>query len=75
LILALDEATETSRAMRAAGVTLDPDGGAADDDARLVTTDPKVAEHFGFDEMTPVGFVAFVASVAGKGHRGRDQPS
>jgi hypothetical protein len=47
MISTLQAATDELRAMRAAGVTLDPCG-MEDDYARLVTDDPKVAEQFGF---------------------------
>ncbi len=36
--------------MRADGVTLDPEGGTADDYARLVTTHPAVAEKYDMHE-------------------------
>ena len=37
-------------AMRADGVTLDPEGGTADDYAYLVTTDPEVARKYDMHE-------------------------
>ena len=49
MIAALAEATEELRQMKAAGVVLADDGSAVDDYAILLTTDPKVAEQFGFD--------------------------
>ena len=36
--------------MLADGVTLDPDGGTADDYAYLVTTDPQVAKKYGMED-------------------------
>jgi hypothetical protein len=49
MITALAEATEELRQMKAAGVVLSDDCSVADDYAMFVTTDPKVAEQFGFD--------------------------
>jgi len=46
MIDTLGDAAETLRAMRDAGVMLDPGGGTADDYAYLVTTDPDVARKF-----------------------------
>lgn len=46
MIDTLGDAAETLRAMRDAGVTLDPGGGTADDYAYLTTTDPDVARKF-----------------------------
>ena len=37
---------ETLKKMRDDGVTLDPEGGASDDTARLVTTDLEVAKKY-----------------------------
>jgi hypothetical protein len=48
LIEALSRAADELRRMRRAGVTLDPDGGAADGYAELVTDDPAAAREFGF---------------------------
>jgi hypothetical protein len=36
--------------MRDAGVTLDPEGDAQNDYARLITSDPAVADKFGFED-------------------------
>jgi hypothetical protein len=46
----LQATTEVLREMSAAGVTLDAESGISDDHAELVTTDPAVAERYGFDE-------------------------
>ena len=46
MIAILADAAETLKAMRADGVTLDLDGGTADDYAYLVTTDPDVAKKY-----------------------------
>ena len=46
MIEALPDEAETLKAMRADGVTLDPNGGTADDYAYLVTTDPVVAKKY-----------------------------
>jgi len=46
----LRQAAEDLDKMRAAGVTLDPEGGTADDYAYLVTTDPEVAKKFDMHE-------------------------
>lgn len=49
MIEALSCAVSTLRRMQEAGVVLDVEGGGIDDDyAALVTTDPRVAEEFGF---------------------------
>jgi hypothetical protein len=48
MIEALEAAAAELRAMRDAGVRLE--GGAEDDFAHLVTTDPAVAEKYGFEE-------------------------
>jgi hypothetical protein len=48
MIHGLQEAVEELRTMKAAGVTLVNDGGTEDDQALLVTEDPKVARRFGF---------------------------
>ncbi len=44
----LRAAAEELEAMRKDGIVLDPDGGTADDYAQLITTDPKIAEKYGF---------------------------
>ena len=44
----LQGAATDLREMAAAGAVLAPDGGVEDDYANLVTTDPDVAERFGF---------------------------
>jgi hypothetical protein len=46
MINSLQAAADTLRSMQADGVTLDPDGGTADDYAHLVTTDPQVAKKY-----------------------------
>jgi hypothetical protein len=46
----LQQAVAELRAMRAAGVTLAEHSAMGDDYAELVTTDPKVAKKFGFQE-------------------------
>lgn len=46
MIAILRGAVETLESMKADGVVLDPDGGAADDYAHLVTTDPDVARKY-----------------------------
>ena len=46
MVSSLQEAVATLQAMMADGVTLDPDGGTADDYAYLVTTDPEVAKKY-----------------------------
>jgi hypothetical protein len=51
LINALQGATNHLRAMKARGVTLDPDSCISDDYAVLVTDDPAVAAVFDFEEM------------------------
>ena len=45
----VSEAKSVLREMKSAGVVLDAESGVQDDYARLVTTDPAVAERFGFD--------------------------
>ena len=50
MIAALQAAAEEHQAMRDDGVTLDVDGGTADDYAYLVTTDPEVARKYGMEE-------------------------
>jgi hypothetical protein len=50
MIACLEEAAGQLRAMKADGVTLDPDGGTADDDAQLVTTDPAVARKYDMED-------------------------
>jgi hypothetical protein len=47
---ALRHAAETLAAMRADGVTLDPEGGTEDDYAYLVTTDPDIARKYDMHE-------------------------
>jgi hypothetical protein len=47
MISLLRRAADDLEKMRRDGVVLDDDGGAADDYARLVTTDPKIAEKYG----------------------------
>jgi hypothetical protein len=49
----LEEAVQQLRAMAAKGVVLEDDGSVADDYAHLTTTDPQVAEEFGFVVMPP----------------------
>lgn len=46
----LKDAVRTLEAMRADGVTLDPEGGTGDDYAYLVTTDPNVAKKYGLED-------------------------
>jgi hypothetical protein len=46
MITILESATDELRRMRADGVVLDPEGGAPDDYADLVTTDPDVAARY-----------------------------
>lgn len=46
----LRQAAQTLAAMQADGVTLDPEGGTADDYAFLVTTDPEVAKKYGMHD-------------------------
>ena len=56
MIEALSTAIATLTAMKDDGVTLDPNGGAADDYARLVTTDAAVAATHGMqlaDDESP----------------------
>ncbi len=50
MIQGLRAAAATLEAMSKDGVVLDSEGGAADDDAPLVTNDPKVAEKYGMIE-------------------------
>jgi hypothetical protein len=50
MISALRDAAATLEAMKADGVTLDPDGGTGDDYAHLITTDPTVAAKYGMHE-------------------------
>jgi len=50
MIDVLDAARRELEAMRADGVTLDPDGGTGDDYAHLVTTDPNVAKKYGMED-------------------------
>ena len=47
---ALKAAAARLEQMKADGITLDPDGGTADDYALLVTNDPEVAERYGFTD-------------------------
>jgi hypothetical protein len=51
MICMLAEAVKELNAMRAAGITLDPEGGTEDGHALLVTSDPVVAEEFGLEIM------------------------
>ena len=46
----LRQAAEQLEAMRADGVTLDPEGGTSDDYAYLVTTDPAIAKKYGMHD-------------------------
>ncbi len=51
MIVILKGAVAELEAMRNSGkITLDEDSGIGDDYATLVTTDPKIAEEFGFEE-------------------------
>jgi len=50
MIATLNGAVDELRRMKADGVVLDPDGGTADDYARLVTTDPDVARKYDMHE-------------------------
>lgn len=50
MIAALEETAEQLRAMKADGVTLDPDGGTGDDYAQLLTTDPAVARKYDMED-------------------------
>jgi hypothetical protein len=52
MIEGLQSAAETLRSMRADGVTLDAEGGTADDYAHLVTTDPGVAKKYDMHDET-----------------------
>jgi len=49
MIQSLQSAVDELQTMKEVGVTLDETGGTADDYARLITTDPSVAEKFGFE--------------------------
>jgi hypothetical protein len=49
MIRMLQEAADTLRKMRDAGITLEPDGCARDDYADLVTENPDVAKQFGLE--------------------------
>jgi len=51
MIAGLRDAADRLEQMKAAGISLDPDSGIADDYAELVTTDPKVAEDFGLVDV------------------------
>jgi diphthamide synthase (EF-2-diphthine--ammonia ligase) len=46
MITRLREAVDELEAMRKDGVTLDPEGGTADDYATLVTSDPAIAKKY-----------------------------
>jgi hypothetical protein len=50
MIATLQASAAELQAMRADGVTLDPDGGTADGYAYLVTNDPEVARKYGMEE-------------------------
>ncbi len=50
MIATLHAAAAELQAMREDGVTMDPEGGTADDYAYLVTTDPEVAKKYGMEE-------------------------
>lgn len=50
MIASLRAAADLLDAMRNAGVTLEDNGGVADDDASLVSSDPEVARKFGMEE-------------------------
>lgn len=50
MIAILQDAARTLEAMRADGVTLDPEGGTGGDYAYLITTDPKVAKKYGMED-------------------------
>jgi hypothetical protein len=50
MIATLQGAVTELQAMRNDGVTLDPNGGTADDYAYLVTTDPEIARKYGMEE-------------------------
>ena len=50
MVASLREAADLLEAMRADAVTLDPEGGTADDYACLVTTDPEVAKKYDMHE-------------------------
>jgi hypothetical protein len=52
MINALQAAVDHLREMRSAGIILDEWSGMADDYAVLVTTDPAIAERFGFEPVT-----------------------
>lgn len=49
MVVLLRSAADELAEMGKAGIILDPDGGASDDYARLVTEDPEIAEKFGFE--------------------------
>jgi Ran GTPase-activating protein (RanGAP) involved in mRNA processing and transport len=49
MIGALQQAVDELKAMKAAGVTLDQDSDMGGDFARLVTSNPRVAEQLGFE--------------------------
>lgn len=49
MILMIRGAADDLQAMKDAGITLDEDSGISDDYARLITTDPKVADTFGLE--------------------------
>lgn len=51
MVAGLEGAVAILKEMGDAGVTLDDDGGVADDYARLVTTDREVAQRFDFEEV------------------------
>ena len=58
MIQTLRAAADSLAEMQADGVTLDPDGGTADDYAHLVTTDPAIARKYGMhpeDEFFDLG--------------------
>jgi hypothetical protein len=50
MIATLQGAVAELQAMRNDGVTLDPNGGTAEDYAYLVTTDPEIARKYGMEE-------------------------
>jgi hypothetical protein len=52
MIAQFRSAVEELEAMKRDGVSLDPNGGTADDYALLVTTDPKVAAKYGMEDET-----------------------
>ena len=65
MVTSLREAADLLAAMRADGVTLDPEGGTADDYAYLVTTDLEVAKKYDMHEETEFW---------GKGEADEDHP-